>query len=49
MDKSKEANSSRYRTNRGGNYNTDDTNTAVNRNNNNPINTNNNIGSRLTL
>ena len=44
-----EANSTSNRVNRGGNYNTTDTNPASNRNNNNPTNTNNNIGSRLAL
>ena len=44
-----EAYSSRYRTNRGGNYGTDDTSTAVIRNNYYPTNTGYNIGSRLTL
>lgn len=37
------------RTNRGGNYNTNDTNVVDSRNNNTPGNTNNNIGSRFSL
>ncbi len=48
-DKSKEANSSYYRAFRGGWYNVNDTVTAAGRNNNNPTNISNNIGSRLTL
>ena len=49
-DKSKEANSSTYRVNRGSNYEANATRTATNRNNDNTqTNTNYNIGSRLTL